>query len=229
MPKPAQTKSKRPTGEALWASRKEEILTQAASLFAKHGYAGADTQLLIETIGIGKGTVYRYFPSKRELFLAAVDRVMRMVIERVDQSTAGLDDPLDIIRCGSRAFLGFFAERPEFVELLIQERALFKDRTKPTFIEHRIRNIERWRALYRTLIAEGRVRDIPVDRITDVVGHLLYGTIFLNYFSGQARSPDIQAHDIISILYHGLLTPEERERQNALATRTDPPSAGSCE
>ncbi len=68
-----------PASEALWATRKEEILTQAATLFARHGYSETDTQLLAETIGVGKGTVYRYFPSKRELFLAATDRVMRMM------------------------------------------------------------------------------------------------------------------------------------------------------
>ena len=38
--------------------------------------------------------------------------------------------------------------------------------------------------LARSLDAEGRVREMPVEGITDVVGNLLYGTIFSNYFSG---------------------------------------------
>ena len=28
---------------------------------------------------------------------------------------------------------------------------------------------------------------MPVERITDVVGNLLYGTMFTNYFTGQAK------------------------------------------
>ncbi len=112
---------------------------------------------------------------------------------------------------GIRTFLAFFAEHPEFVELLIQERAYFKDRTRPTFMEHRTLNVERWRALYRGLITEGRVRDVPVDRITDVIGNLLYGTIFTNYFSGQAKSVEVQAQDIIDVAFRGILTPPERE------------------
>ena len=71
----------------------------------------------------------------------------------------------------------------------MQERALFKDRKRPTFIEHRLMNLERWRDMYRDLIADGRVRDIPPEGITDVVGNLLYGTIFMNYFSGQRPRP----------------------------------------
>ena len=205
--------AKRPSGEELWASRKEEILTQAALLFAKHGYSETDTQLLAETIGVGKGTVYRYFPSKRELFLAAADRVMRMMRERVDASVESLDDPVARITTGIRVFLAFFAEHPEFIELLIQERAQFKDRTKPTFMEHRAGNVERWRAIYQDLIGAERVRAIPVDRITDVIGNLLYGTIFTNYFSGQSKSVEVQAQDIIDVVFNGILTPREQDQQ----------------
>src|SRR4029079_7651381 len=124
------------------AARKEEILMQAARLFAEHGYDQTDTTVLAETIGVGKGTVYRYFPSKRELFLAAVDRVMRMLRERVEARMASVDDPLEQIAKGVREFLQFFADHPGFVELLIQERALFKDRKRPTFIEHRLMYVE---------------------------------------------------------------------------------------
>jgi AcrR family transcriptional regulator len=209
-----QNKPKRVSGEELWTSRKEEILTQAALLFAKHGYTDTDTQLLCETIGVGKGTVYRYFRSKRELFLAAADRVMRMLRERVDASLEGVDEPVERITTGIRVFLTFFAEHSEFVELLIQERAQFKDRTRPTFMEHRIVNVERWRIIYRSLIVEKRVRDIPVDRITDVIGNLLYGTIFTNYFSGQSKSVDVQAQDIVDVVFNGILTPQEQARRN---------------
>jgi AcrR family transcriptional regulator len=207
--------AKRPAAEELWASRKEEILTQAALLFAKHGYSETDTQLLAETIGVGKGTVYRYFPSKRELFLAAADRVMRMLRERIQSSVEAIDDPLEVIAAGIRAFLEFFAENPDFIELLIQERAHFKDRTKPTFIEHRAMNVERWAAIYRDLIAVDRVRNVRVDRITDMVGNLLYGTIFMNYFSGSTKSVDVQAQDVIDILFNGILTPNEQQRRGA--------------
>jgi AcrR family transcriptional regulator len=202
-----------PASEALWATRKEEILTQAATLFAQHGYSETDTQLLAETIGVGKGTVYRYFPSKRELFLAATDRVMRMMRERIDARVEGVEDPLARIQSGVHEFLSFFAEYPEFVELLMQERALFKDRKRPTFIEHRLMNLERWREMYRELIAAGRVREISPEGITEVVGNLLYGTIFMNYFSGQRTSPETQSADLINILFGGILTAEERARQ----------------
>src|SRR5437867_4688042 len=77
-----EKKVRRPTGDALWVSRQEEILEAAARLFAQHGYADTDTQLLADELGVGKGTLYRYFASKQDLFLAAVDRVMRELLQQ---------------------------------------------------------------------------------------------------------------------------------------------------
>jgi AcrR family transcriptional regulator len=215
---PRLTEPKRLSGEALWASRQEEILTQAALLFAQHGYAETDTRLLADTLGVGKGTLYRYFPSKRELFLAAADRVMRMLRERIDADIAGIGDCVDRLKAGVRAFLAFFAEHPEFVELLMQERANFKNRTTPTFMQHRAMNVQRWRGVYQQLMDCGRVRQMPIERITDVLGNLLYGTIFTNYFNGfndEVKSVDVQAQDIVDVVFHGLLTLQETQRLSA--------------
>ena len=74
----------RPVDRGLRARRREEILDAAAKLFARHGYPETDTQVLADLLGVGKGTIYRYFPSKHALFLAAADRVMRRLREVVD-------------------------------------------------------------------------------------------------------------------------------------------------
>src|SRR5271157_6104377 len=76
-------------------ARKEEILRTATELFAEHGFSDAMTQVLADRLGVGKGTIYRHFPSKRALFLAAADRVMRTLQDRVNTNIAGIDDGLE--------------------------------------------------------------------------------------------------------------------------------------
>jgi AcrR family transcriptional regulator len=181
-------------------------------LFAEHGYADTDTQLLAEKLQVGKGTIYRYFRSKRELFLAAADRVMRLMRQSIDSRIEGIDEPFERLGVAIHAFLSFFAKHPEYVELLIQERAQFKDRKKPTYFVHRETNIKRWQALYQSLIEAGRIRAMPVERITDVVGNLLYGTIFTNYFTGEQPSVEKQTRDILDILYYGIFSDTERKK-----------------
>jgi AcrR family transcriptional regulator len=193
------------------AKRREDILQRAILLFARDGYAALDLQVLADDLDVGKGTLYRYFGSKQKLFLAAADRVMRSLREHVDARVAGIDDPLQQIAVGIHAYIEFFHDHPAAVEMLIQERAQFRDRKRPTYFEHREVNIQRWRALYRDLIAEGRIRDLSPERITDVVGDLLYGTMIVAYIAGRNRPPAETARDVIDILFNGILTENERK------------------
>src|SRR5262249_23611252 len=142
----------RPADPELAARRCEEILDAAVELFAKEGYSGADTQVLADALQVGKGTLYRYFPSKEALFLAAVDRVMHRLRDYIESERAKIDDPIDRIARAVHAYLTFFAEHPQYVELLMQERAQFRDRKKPTYFVHREANIKRWQDMYRDLI-----------------------------------------------------------------------------
>lgn len=204
------------------AQRREQILDAATRLFAEHGFSEAVTQLLADELGVGKGTLYRHFPSKRELFLAAADRVMRRLHERLEASTQGIDDPLERAARASESYMAFFREHPESLELLIQERAQFKDRDRPTYFEYREQNIEYWRGLYRGLIAEGRVRDMPVERITDVFSAAIYGAMFLHYFGGRSGSFAATAGDILDVIFHGILSDRERAARRAAEPPTTP-------
>jgi AcrR family transcriptional regulator len=201
----------RPKDEQLTARRTEEILDVAARLFAGRGYRNTDVQVVADELRVGKGTVYRYFPTKRELFLAAVDRGMQRLTQFIDASMVA-EDPAEQLEQAIRAYLRFFEANPEFVELLIQERAEFKDRPKPTYFGYRDANLPKWEALVRQLIATGRVREMRLDTITNVVGDLVYGTMFTNYFSGRHRPLDEQADDILEVVLMGLLTDAERNR-----------------
>lgn len=192
--------------------RDEAILQKAIELFAREGYADLDLQKLADALGIGKGTLYRHFGSKEKLFLAAADRVMRDLRQTIDAAVDGVADPLDSIVRGIHAYLDYFRKHPEAIEMLILERAQFKDRKRPTYFEHRDANVARWHDVYRDLIAQGRVRPLPVERITDVVGDLLYGTMFVAYIAGRDRPASAFAADVIDIVFNGILTDAERRK-----------------
>lgn len=191
-------------------ARREAILREATALFAEQGFNDADTQVLAERIGIGKGTLYRHFPSKRDLFLAATDRAIAGLHDRMETAASLVVDPLAKIAAAVRAYLAYFAAHPQYVELLIQERALFRDRKRPSYFEHRDRNADEWRTLYTELIASGRVRPIAIDSIRDVMNQVLYGTIFANYFDGCATGPEVQSRDILDVVFRGILADSER-------------------
>ena len=210
----------RPSDDALRVRRREEILDAAARLFADRGYAAANTQELADVVGVGKGTIYRYFPTKEELFFATVDRMVHRLTAAIDAAVAQVEEPLDHIAMAITTYLRFAAQQPEFAELLIQERAQFKDRKPTTYFVHREEAAQRRHEFFRSLIQQGRVRDINVDRLFEVLGDLVYGTMIANYFTGRSRAPEAQAADILDIAFYGILTESERRRRGLLSETT---------
>ncbi len=196
--------------EGLPERRREEILDAATGEFARRGYAGTDLQDVADRLRVGKGTVYRYFPAKEALFLAAADRGMRLLTDRTNAAAAKTRDPIDKIVRATHVYLRFFDEHPEFVELFVQERAQFRDRKRSTYFAHRDANLGPWRALLRSLMSAGQIRRMPVDRIADVFNAALYGTIFTNYFEGRRKGPDRQAEEILDVVFRGILGPALR-------------------
>jgi AcrR family transcriptional regulator len=194
----------RPPDEALQRRRREEILDRAAKIFADHGYPRTDVQWIAEAVGVSKGTVYRYFATKQELFLAAVDRGVARMSEHIERAKQDAEDPFDLIRAAVLAYLQFFKKNPELVELFIQERAEFKGKRKSSYFQHRDARRGPWREMVRGLIAQGRIRPMPVERVIDVLGDVLYGTMFTNHFAGRDKPFEAQAEDILDVLFNGI-------------------------
>ncbi len=211
---PAGRKARgRPKNETLTAQRRQEILDAAALVFAQHGYGDTDVQFVADALRVGKGTVYRYFPSKAALFLAAVDRGMERLTERFAAEVYTIAEPLERIERALCVYLEFFRQHPEYVELLILERAEFRDRKKATYFEHRDAHMERWHELFRRLIAEGRMRDVPVERTADVLNDVVYGIMFTNYFATRSEATETQAEQILDLVFHGILSDGERRKR----------------
>ena len=201
----AKKKMGRPASKILKEQRTDEILETAIELFAERGFAEADTHELAKRLNVGKGTIYRYFPTKEAIFLAAADRVMDGLMTTVTAAMDRCADPLEQVAAAIGAYLTYFSRHTDYVELLVQERAYFKDRKKPTYFEHRDKNMGRWMDLLTELAASGRVRQLPVDQLSDIISNLVYGTMFTNQFAGRRQSIKKQVDNILDILLNGIL------------------------
>ena len=64
------------------------MVDRAMEVFWRKGYRGTTPQDLIDAVGIGKGSLYNAFGSKRELFRLALDRYRDQQAIQVDQALA---------------------------------------------------------------------------------------------------------------------------------------------
>ena len=196
----------RPRDTAGRSRRRQAILDSATIVFAERGYVDAEMQAIADHLNVGKGTLYRHFMTKESLFLAVVDAAMVRLRQQIDEAADESSAPLDQIASGVRAYLSFFRNHPEVVELLIQERAHFRDRKQSTYFLHQDQAMNRWEALYLQLIKDGIVRPVPVESILEVISNVLYGSMFANHLSRASNSLEEQCGGVLDILFFGLLT-----------------------
>lgn len=77
------------------AKRREQLLDVAAQLFAQAGYARATTAELAKAAGVTEPIIYRHFKSKRDLFVALVERAAERTIRQWEDHLAGAKDPAE--------------------------------------------------------------------------------------------------------------------------------------
>lgn len=69
------------------------LLRVAREHFTRHGYRKATVAEIAGDAGIGKGSVYLFYPSKAELFMAVATEVERELRERLLAELEGFDGP----------------------------------------------------------------------------------------------------------------------------------------
>ena len=73
--------------------KRRAIITAAGEVFREMGYAGASMAAVCERIGGSKATLYRYFPSKEELFVTIL---LDSALDRASQVFETLSHTLDL-------------------------------------------------------------------------------------------------------------------------------------
>lgn len=198
-----QTEKSAPAKTAL---RSEEILKAATSVFARYGYRNADVQLIADELGIGKGTIYRNFPTKQDLFFACVDRGIKHLDERMMYcKDLSCDiEPIERLKLAIRTYFQFFEENADLIELFIQERAEFRDR-QVMYLSHREQKMDKSREFFRVLLEHEKTRDLSVETLDAVLMHTLYGTLITHASGRREKSLSSRAEDIINVVVMGLL------------------------
>lgn len=74
--------------------RREQILDAAIDVFAQSGYRDAGTAVIAARLGVSEPTLFRHFPTKRALYLAAIDRSAEVIIGRWSELAAAAPTPL---------------------------------------------------------------------------------------------------------------------------------------
>ncbi|MHC4176982.1 MAG: TetR/AcrR family transcriptional regulator [Planctomycetota bacterium] len=185
------------------------ILDCATEVFAEVGFQNAEMQVIAEKAGVGKGTVYRYFRSKEELFMAAADAGMKKLEVHIYRAIDATEGVIDLVWRAGLAYAEFFRDHPELVEIFIQERATFRGSIPDTHLVYRDRNRGVLEDALRDGIEKGVVRPIDVREATRALANVMYGTVVCGCLEGSSEKLPEMVKPAVELFLRGILVDPE--------------------
>lgn len=148
-------------------TRRDELLTLAATMFAQRGLRATTVRDIADAAGILSGSLYHHFSSKEEM----VDEVLRgfldWLFERYRHIVATEPNPLERLK-------GLFMASFEAIETRHAEVVIYQDEAKRLALQERFAYVDERNREQRTMwvdvltegIAEGYFRDdVDVDLV----------------------------------------------------------------
>ena len=185
--------------------RMDGILDAAQSVFCEKGYDATLVSVIAARLGVVEGTVFKYFPTKRELLLKVLERWYAEMFGDYTRDLTGVKAPRERLRLLVWRHLDSVRGNPQLCRLMFREV-----RSGPDYPGSRLHGLNRrYTQLLMDTIEQGRESgafrsDVPLPLLRDLV----YGGIehhTWNYMSGRGQ---LDAHriadDIVSVLCDGI-------------------------
>lgn len=195
-------------------AKRAQIVFHAAEVFSRTGYHASKMADIATAAGIGKGTIYEYFSTKEQLFLAVYDAWMSQYEDLVRQRVAEASDALSKVDAVRNSAVEFYQSRAAQAPLLLEFWAHALRTDNPAFLE-RINATREFlrsvgRELTRELVRAGWFREIDINAFTDLEAGISDGMFLTWVLEGRSFPLDKAFTFRQSVIGLGLLAPESR-------------------
>ena len=100
-------------------ARTRAALIRAAQRLIAEGRTNVSILEITQAADVGMGSFYNHFETKEQLYDAAVEAVMDAYGQRLDQVTAGIEDPAEVFASSFRLTGRLHRREPEFSRVLL--------------------------------------------------------------------------------------------------------------
>lgn len=191
--------------------RQKQILDAATKIFSKKGFANTDGDEIAKLAKLGKGTIYRYFKTKKELFFSVVDRGIDNLKDLVLEAMAKEKEPLDKIKKAIETYLRFFEEHPYLIRIFIHEQSEFQKRIQKRYYQHYYEHINKVEEVFKEAQALGLIKKKIYPRLAiAILTDMLNSFIYTWQLTGQKYSPSKSFSLITEIYFTGILEPKDK-------------------
>jgi AcrR family transcriptional regulator len=101
-------------------AQRDRLLRAMTAAASELGYANVRIADVVDRARVSRQSFYEQFPDKEACFLAAHERGIELILERLAQYVQD-PDPRSQLRAGIRTYLGLVAAEPEFAQCMLIE------------------------------------------------------------------------------------------------------------
>lgn len=184
--------------------KRTRILEAALVIFSRKGYYPAKVEEIAEQAGVGKGTVYEYFPSKlilfQEMFLMVMDRYRQQLSTALEE-----DAPIRTrIRDMFEMHLRFVVENREFTLVTFYEIGGWDEELLAWMYDMRRQKIDYLKALYQEGVTRGEFRQGNPALAASVLASLLHGMVDPVILDNEPCEPAAWADETAEMFFAGI-------------------------
>ncbi|MFD3481659.1 TetR/AcrR family transcriptional regulator [Streptomyces sp. NPDC058665] len=99
--------------------RRESVIHAAITEFARTGYQGTSTEAIARRVGVSQPYLFRLFPNKQAIFLAASERCLQDTRRIFEEASEGVA-PDEVIHSMARAYQQLIADDPDKLMMQMQ-------------------------------------------------------------------------------------------------------------
>jgi AcrR family transcriptional regulator len=155
--------------------RRQKILAAATDLFGANSYDSVQMRDVAARAEVGKPTLYRYFPSKEELFL----EVFKSGLDRLDAEVATIlkdrDQPGRSLERLLQALLDALGGQVAALRMLTDDQSAVMRRWRNEFRRRRRPFVEAARTILEQGIASGEFRAVDLEAVPSMLIGLVRG------------------------------------------------------
>ncbi|MCX7806057.1 MAG: TetR/AcrR family transcriptional regulator [Planctomycetota bacterium] len=139
------------SGRRLCHAKRERILEEAARLFSSRDYHQVLMDEIAEAAKVSKGTIYRYFPTKEDLFIAILQMAVERTVTALTAEMAAEDTAEGKLRRVTERAISFFIENDALYKVINHEKVFRYCEQREDLLEVR----SRIRKVIESVIAQG--------------------------------------------------------------------------
>ena len=191
--------------------RREQILKIASELFSEKSYHDVTVDEIAGAVGVAKGTIYLYFPSKERLYLEILEYSFEAIESLLEKEIAKSDSAPVKLKKVLRLIFEFYQMNLDVLRIL--------SRDETHLIREHFEFTERWRLrrikLYEKILEKGQREGSFRPMNTKLVAIVIFGLVrSVMFFYEIDRSAGEISDDVFSVISSGILNSrgEEYER-----------------